>query len=282
MTSERKFIEENVNRLLVKEYLMRVVKRSGFGGVEIQRTPLGTRIALGVEKPGLVIGKKGATIRNLTTVIEEKFKIRNPQIEVQELQNPALSSQIMAQRLAEALERGWHFRRAAHSTVKRIMDAGAKGCLVRVKGKLTGERHRTEKFKEGHIKFCGETALQWVSKGYAQALTKPGVIGIVVYIMDPNTRLPDEIEIKSPIKEAEVKPETEIKTEVETKEEPPKEQITETPKDGVKEDVKKEEAKAEKPKEKEEKQEEKKPAKKTRKKKVSEENPKEKKEGESS
>jgi small subunit ribosomal protein S3 len=157
------------------------------------------------------------------------------------------------------------------------MDAGAKGCLVRLNGKLTGERHRTEKFKEGHIKFCGETALQWVFRGYAQALTKPGIIGVVVYIMDPNTRLPDEIEIKPLQKEGEIKTETEIKkADIEKKEEPPKEQVPEVPKEDAKE-IKKEETKTEVPKEKEEKQEEKKPVKRTRKKKVTEE----KKEGES-
>ena len=61
----------------------------------------------------------------------------------------------MAEKLAFALERGWHFRRAGHSTVRRIMDNGARGCQIIVAGKLTGERHRTEKFKEGYIKFCG-------------------------------------------------------------------------------------------------------------------------------
>ena len=66
----------------------------------------------------------------------------------------------MAEKLAEALERGWHFRRAGHSTVRRIMDAGAKGCQVIIAGKLTGARHRTEKFTEGHVKYCGETAKQ--------------------------------------------------------------------------------------------------------------------------
>jgi ribosomal protein S3 len=101
----------------------------------------------------------------------------------------------MAEKLAEALERGWHFRRAGHSTVRRIMDAGAKGCQVIIAGKLTGARHRTEKFTEGHVKYCGETARQVMDKGYAVAKLKAGVLGVKVSIMKPDAKLPDEIKI---------------------------------------------------------------------------------------
>ena len=154
MTSERKFIEENVKRVLLKEYLKRKTERSGFGGLDIQRTPMGTRVTLIAERPGMVIGRKGETIKELTNYVENEFKFDNPQIEVKEVPNPNLNPHIMAQKLATALERGWHFRRAGHSTVRRIMSAGAKGCQVIISGKLTGQRHRTEKFREGHIKYC--------------------------------------------------------------------------------------------------------------------------------
>jgi small subunit ribosomal protein S3 len=99
------------------------------------------------------LGKSGAKIKELTDTIRTKYDVDNPQIEIQEAGSSAsLNAQIMAEKLAEALERGWHFRRAGHSTVRRIMDAGAKGCQVIIAGKLTGARHRTEKFVEGHIK----------------------------------------------------------------------------------------------------------------------------------
>ena len=104
----------------------------------------------------------------------------------------------MAEKLANALERGWHFRRAGHSTVRRIMESGAKGCQVVISGKLTGQRHRTEKFKDGHIKYCGQAKLDFMQNGFAVAKLKPGVIGITVRIMDPNARLPDEIDIIPP------------------------------------------------------------------------------------
>jgi len=198
---DKRIIVENVRRVLLKEYLMNETRRAGFGGLDIQRTPMGTRVTLLAERPGLVIGRKGGAIKALTEAVEQRFRFDNPQIEVQEVASPALNAQIMAEKLANALERGWHFRRAGHSTVRRIMEAGAKGCLVVIAGKLTGQRHRTEKFKAGHIKYCGEPRNLWMDLGFASAKLKPGIIGVTVEIMDPRAKLPDEVEIKKPTPE---------------------------------------------------------------------------------
>ena len=195
MASERKFVAENVRRVLLKEYLMKEVSRAGFGGLEVQRTPMGTRIILATERPGLVIGRRGQTIKNLTTVIEERFGFENPQIEVNEVGDVSLNAQIMAEKLAFSLERGWHFRRAGHATLRRVMDAGARGCYIIVAGKLSGQRHRTEKFKEGSIKYCGEPKLDFVDHGFAVAKLKMGVIGVTVEIMQNTAKLPAEINI---------------------------------------------------------------------------------------
>ena len=206
MASERKFVAENVRRVLLKEYLMKEVSRAGFGGLDVQRTPMGTRVVLTTERPGLVIGRRGQTIKNLTTVIEERFGFDNPQIEDQEVQNASLNAQIMAEKLAFSLERGWHFRRAGHSTVRRIMDAGARGCHIIVAGKLTGQRHRTEKFKEGNIKFCGETKDNFRDHGYAVAKLKMGVIGVTVEIMSKDAKMPADITVLNKTEAAAVLP----------------------------------------------------------------------------
>lgn len=206
MASERKFVAENVRRALLKEYLMKEVSRAGFGGLEVQRTPMGTRIVLTTERPGLVIGRRGQTIKNLTQVIEERFNFENPQIEVKEVENASINAQIMAEKMAFSLERGWHFRRAGHSTVRRIMEAGARGCHIIVAGKLTGQRHRTEKFKNGYIKFCGEPKVQFVERGFAVATLKMGVVGVTVEIMRPDSKLPTEISVVSKTEAAEVLP----------------------------------------------------------------------------
>jgi small subunit ribosomal protein S3 len=214
MANERKFIRENAKRSLIKKFLVKEIEGAGFGGMNIQRTPIGTRVNILVERPGMVIGKSGAKIKELTDSIRTNFNVDNPQIEIQEAgSNASLNAQIMAEKLAEALERGWHFRRAGHSTVRRIMQAGAKGCQVILAGKLTGERHRTEKFTEGHVKYCGETAKEVMDIGYATAKLKPGVLGVKVRIMRPDAKLPDEITYKIATKEKEeAKPE--IKVEV--------------------------------------------------------------------
>ncbi|MDH7506816.1 MAG: 30S ribosomal protein S3 [Candidatus Thermoplasmatota archaeon] len=214
MTSERNFIKENTNRVLIKEFLIKKIEGAGFGGMNIQRTPMGTRINILVERPGMVIGKGGNKIKELTDSIRDNFKVDNPQIEIEEAGSKAsLNAQIMAEKLAEALERGWHFRRAGHSTVRRIMDAGAKGCQVIIAGKLTGARHRTEKFTEGHVKYCGETAREVMETGFAVAKLKPGVLGVKVRIMRPDAKLPDEIKIKLPEKEKTVPTKVEEKKE---------------------------------------------------------------------
>ena len=218
MTGERSFIRENTNRILIKEFLIKKIEGAGFGGMNIQRTPMGTRINIVVERPGMVIGKGGRKVKELTAEIKEKFNVENPQIEIEEAGAKAsLNAQIMAEKLAEALQRGWHFRRAGHSTVRRIMGSGAKGCQVIIAGKLTGARHRTEKFTQGHVKYCGETAREVMDEGYSVAKLKAGVLGVKVRIMKPDSRLPDEINIKVP------------KTE-EKKEETKKEDKKETPK----------------------------------------------------
>ncbi len=222
MTGERNFIRENTNRILIKEFLIKKIEGAGFGGMNIQRTPMGTRINILVERPGMVIGKSGSKIKELTEEIKTKFNVDNPQIEIEEAGSRAsLNAKIMAEKLAEALERGWHFRRAGHSTVRRIMDAGAKGCQVIIAGKLTGARHRTEKFTQGHIKFCGETAKIVMDIGYATAKLKAGVLGIKVGIMRPDAVLPDEVKIRvqktEKVKEEEKPIEKKVEKQVEKK-----------------------------------------------------------------
>ena len=226
MAGERKFIRENTNRILIKEFLIKKVEGAGFGGMNIQRTPMGTRINILVERPGMVIGKGGSKIKEITTEIKDNFNVENPQIEIQEAGSMAsLNAQIMAEKLAEALERGWHFRRAGHSTVRRIMTSGAKGCQIIIAGKLTGARHRTEKFTQGHVKYCGETAKEVMNRGFAVAKLKAGVLGVKVGIMKPDAKLPDEITIKIPEKEKE-KEETKETKKTDSKQESKEEKKT--------------------------------------------------------
>jgi len=195
MTIVKEMLQERVRRVQVHDYVQRKTIRAGFGGLSIQRTPLGTHVRIAAERPGLVIGRKGSDIQRLTEELERKFGYENLQVEAGEVNNFALNPLIMAAKVANALERGWNYRRAGNSMLQRIMDSGARGCQITIAGKLTGLRHRTEKFLSGHIKFCGEPALELMDIGIAQAKLKPGTIGVKVAIMRPDAKLPDEIEV---------------------------------------------------------------------------------------
>ena len=219
MTVAKDLIKERVRRVQVHKHVQEKTARAGFGGLSIQRTPLGTHIRISAERPGLVIGRKGGDIQKLTDELERKFGYENLQVEAVEVSNFALNPLIMASKVANALERGWNYRRAGNSMLQRIMDSGARGCQITIAGKLTGLRHRTEKFVSGHIKFCGEPALQLMDVGIAQAKLKPGTIGVKVAIMRPDAKLPDEIEIVKPEIPAETDEENDEEVEIETSEE---------------------------------------------------------------
>ncbi|MEL0190241.1 MAG: 30S ribosomal protein S3 [Candidatus Poseidoniales archaeon] len=191
-----KMIRRNVDRQLVREYLLKETERAGYGGLTFNRTPEGTKVTLQAEQVGRVIGRRGKVIHDLQRRLQEDFDLDNPQLEVEEIEESRTNAQVMASRLASSLERGWFFRRAGHSTVQNIMDAGARGCIVILSGKITGARHRVEKFQKGHIKYCGETALQFMDVGFSTAVKKLGTIGCTVRIMRPGTKLPHEIAIQ--------------------------------------------------------------------------------------
>ena len=191
-----KMIRRNVDRQLVREYLLKETERAGYGGLTFNRTPEGTKVTLQAEQVGRVIGRRGKGIHDLQRRLQEDFDLDNPQLEVEEIEESRTNAQVMASRLASSLERGWFFRRAGHSTVQNIMDAGARGCIVILSGKITGARHRVEKFQKGHIKYCGETALQFMDVGFSTAVKKLGTIGCTVRIMRPGTKLPHEIAIQ--------------------------------------------------------------------------------------
>jgi small subunit ribosomal protein S3 len=137
-------------------------------------------------------------IRKITRDQDRKFHLDNPQIDVQDVGRVDLNGRVVANRLASSLERGWYFRKAGQSMMRRVMDAGALGCEIVISGKLTGPRSRTEKFISGYIKHSGKPAIDLVDKGYSVAVKKLGVIGCQVRIIPPDVRLPDDFQIEKP------------------------------------------------------------------------------------
>ncbi|MCE5298263.1 MAG: 30S ribosomal protein S3 [Methanoregulaceae archaeon] len=210
MAVERKFVAEGARRARVEKHLVKELKRAGYGGMDLQRTPLGTQVTIYAEKPGIVIGKGGKVVRQLTQDLANDFGVESPQIEVQQVANPSFNAQIMAERLANALERGWYFRKAGSSIIRRVMESGALGCEVIIAGKLTGARARVQKFTEGYIKHSGEPVNTIVEKGFAVAIKKLGVIGVQVRIIPPDSKLPDHFEMIIPKQKLARKPEISI------------------------------------------------------------------------
>jgi small subunit ribosomal protein S3 len=195
MADEHQFIEDGLQRTQIDEFFAEELSRAGYGGMDVAKTPMGTQIVLKAEKPGMVIGKGGKNIRKITTTLEEDFDLDDPQIDVQEVDEPDLNAQIVADRLANALERGWYFRKAGHTTIDRIMDSGALGAEIILSGKVTGARSRVEKFNRGYIKHNGEPAETIVDSGVGTAVMKLGTIGVRVKIIPPNAELPDDFEV---------------------------------------------------------------------------------------
>ncbi|MHA1293260.1 MAG: 30S ribosomal protein S3 [Promethearchaeota archaeon] len=196
MPLAKHFIEQGIKLMQINEYLRGELVRAGFAGVDLQKTPLGVRITLKTSRPGLVIGKGGKRIQEITEVLEKRYGLEMPQIEVEEVPNPDLDAQIMAERLAYSLDRGRHYRRAGYYILRKVMDAGARGVEIRISGKVTSQRARTQIFRAGTMKKSGQPAQEAVDKGVAQCIQKSGVLGVVVKIMRADYRMGDGVEIK--------------------------------------------------------------------------------------
>ena len=242
MADEQQFIHDGLQRSQIDEFFAEELGRAGYGGMDVAKTPMGTQIVLKAEKPGMVIGKGGKNIRKITTQLEERFNLEDPQIDVQEVDEPDLNARIVADRLANALERGWYFRKAGHTTIDRIMDAGALGAEIVLSGKVTGARSRVEKFNRGYIKHNGEPAEDIVDHGQGVAVLKLGTIGVDVKIIPPNAKLPDDFEIEEGATPEEVVPEA-----VEANEQAGVEELLEEPTDEELEDLRAEEDAGEEP-----------------------------------
>jgi small subunit ribosomal protein S3 len=203
MPIQNYFVKENARRAEIDEYLAQELKRAGYSRVEMAKTPLGTRVVIYASKPGLVIGRRGQSIRDLTKILEERFGVENPQISVATLEIPELDPKVVASQIAMALQRGIHFRRAAYWALQRTIEAGAVGVEISIRGKLTTDRARYEKYKSGYLPSVGEAISRIVRTAVVDTQLKQGLFGISVKLMPPNMSLPDRPIIHGP---AEVQP----------------------------------------------------------------------------
>ena len=195
MSAVKNVIKDNYNMMLLKDYLREAIKDAGFSHAEISKTPTGTRVALHVTRPGIVIGRKGTGIRALTDKLATDFALKNPQISVVEIDKPELAPSVMCNRMASHIERGTAFRRATMWTLKQIMESGAMGVQITISGKLRGDRSAFEKHTAGILPRAGHHAEVIVDEDIAHVQTAMGLIGIRIRIARKEKLVP-EFEMK--------------------------------------------------------------------------------------
>ncbi|PIW32225.1 MAG: 30S ribosomal protein S3 [Nitrosopumilales archaeon CG15_BIG_FIL_POST_REV_8_21_14_020_37_12] len=206
MSAVKNVIKDNYNMMLLKDYLRIAIKEAGFSHAEISKTPTGTRVALHVTRPGIVIGRKGSGIRELTEKLASDFGLKNPQISVVEIDKPELSPSVMCNRMASHIERGTAFRRATMWTLKQIMDNGAMGVQITISGKLRGDRSAFEKHTAGILPRAGHHAEMIVDEDIAHVKTPMGLIGIRIRIARKEKLIPEfELKKEKPKKPMQIK-----------------------------------------------------------------------------
>ncbi len=191
MSAIKNVIKDNYNMMLLRGYLRDAIKEAGFSHAEISKTPMGTRVSLHVTRPGIVIGRKGVGIRELTEKLGKDFGLKNPQISVVEIEKPELSPSVMCNRMASHLERGTAFRRATMWTLKQIMESGAMGVQITISGKLRGDRSAFEKHTAGVLPRAGHHAEVIVDDDVAHVGTPMGLIGIRIRIARKEKLIPE-------------------------------------------------------------------------------------------
>lgn len=197
--NQRKILDQKIKEFEIQEFVSANLKGVGLSTTKLVPTPLGEKIIIYASRPGLVVGRKGQSIKKLTSQLKKRFSLENPQIEIAEVENVNLDADIVAERIANSLERFGiaRFKGVGHKTMADVMAAGALGIEIIISGKVPSSRAKRWRFYQGYLKKCGQIAIEGVKKSYKTAQLKTGTIGIVVSIMPPDIRLPDDVEIKT-------------------------------------------------------------------------------------
>jgi small subunit ribosomal protein S3 len=216
---EREFVKQKKKEFQIEEFVGDNLSNVGHSGTRMQRTPLGEKIIVSASRPGLVVGREGKNIKRLTNSLKNKFKLENPQIEINEIEDISLDANIVAEKIASSLERFGitKFKGVGHKVMQEVMDAGARGIEIIISGKVPSSRAKRWRFYQGYLKKCGDIALEGVRKAYKIARIKAGIVGIQVRIMPAETKLPDEIKLMSEIQEEDVEEEKETEEKKEEK-----------------------------------------------------------------
>ena len=193
---ERKFVAQKIKEFQIEEYITQTLKNVGHSHTKMVKTPLGEKIIIYTSRPGLIVGRKGQNIKQLTKTLKRRFGLENPQVEISEVGNPNMDAKIIGEKIVDALEKfgSQKFKAIGHKIMTEVMKSGALGIEIVISGKVPSSRAKSWRFYQGYLKKCGDIANS-VRKTNTQAHLKTGVIGVKVSIMPPDIKLPDDIEI---------------------------------------------------------------------------------------
>ena len=197
MMIERKFVAQKIKEFQIEEYITQSLENVGHSHTKMVKTPLGEKIIIYASRPGLIVGRKGQNIKQLTKTLKKRFNLENPQIEISEVENPNLDAHIVTEKIVDALEKfgSEKFKAIGHKIMADVMKAGALGIEIVVSGKVPSARAKSWRFYSGYLKKCGDIATMGVRKANIQAQLKTGIIGVKVKIMPPDIKLPDDIQL---------------------------------------------------------------------------------------
>ena len=207
---EKKFVQFKEEELGIKEYVKRVLGKGRISDVFIEYTPIGEKIIIATNRPGLVIGRRGEKINELTNTLKRRFKLDNPHIEIRDVVESNLDAQLVADSIALNLERrgSLKFKLIAYRMLGDIMKANALGAEIVLSGKLPSDRARSWRFAQGYLKKTGEPA-KVVRRATAQSRTVQGVVGIKVSILPPDAHIHDKIVVDEAMRNRILEPVTE-------------------------------------------------------------------------
>jgi small subunit ribosomal protein S3 len=171
---EKNIIKFKKEEFAIKEYITKSLGKGKISKVNIEYTPVGEKIIISTNKPGLIIGRGGERINELTNILKNKFNLENPHVEIDEIKVAEFDAQTIADEIALSLERfgPLKFKVVAYRMLQRIIEAGALGVEIRLSGKLPGARSKTWRFAQGYLKKAGDTA-KVVDRAQARSETKP-------------------------------------------------------------------------------------------------------------
>jgi len=174
------YIDQFHQDLKIREMVRKIGEKSGVSKVEIERFPGKIRIVVNTAKPGILIGRKGETVKNLRKELED-LTGKKIDLEIREIKNPDTESLLIAENVASQIERRISYRRAMRRAIQQAIRQGAEGVKIQVAGRLNGaEMCRTMWLREGRVPL--QTLRADIDFARSEASTTYGIIGVKVWV----------------------------------------------------------------------------------------------------